>query len=371
MSAIVSRCLCENLYYFLDPCDPLTDNEDPYYAFHVNSIYELETGNDASTRPCGWKPNPHLDWVLDVPCAHPIEYCGSWLTSDTFLVSVDAQTTAAEAEFGGTLPIDDSCPLTGNYTLASTSELLQWVDGEQCCSSRCGSYAGDVAGCELFNDTGCLQTFVDNSVIDVTTIQQAYGDNAIFDGGWSGTASITSSEPYEWTIVSDPGGGAGTYKLQCELDWQYAVNVEVECESDAVCGTSTTQSLTFTGTITLVAQAFVNGLGCSLDNIVVSCGTSTPASQSNTACSSGGSWVAKLDRSASDDIGCGPPFTFRYDAPNEIAFALKPGIPTLSGGNFCSIEEFSDSQASKTQPLFYVTVECPIGPASEHTGDCP
>jgi len=384
MSMSAAACCCGQeacLYWCLVSCGDTGQPIDvPRYVYARCDVYELETGDSASNCPSDWVPNKYITWIQDPdPCELDPE-CGFFRCAANLLIAPTQITTSAVAQGLQTTPplaVSDVCPAdpVGPVSLASRSELLAWLEVDDCCSDECGNIPRGVGiPCHLLNSNACT--------VPITTIAaltqfrwfqpsgSASGTNAPFSGGWTGDVTV-GPLPSSWTIVTNGGGvNNSSYELEFVVPWTVSYSVTVDCSM----GTSgcfpspTTQSFSISSTFTVRAQvSSVTGLNCNTKDLIVSATSATVGLQAaNTTCQATTAyWVGGLGRSQANDIYCGHPFpaVMRYDSNNYTAFAFNIFQPDLLNyPPVCIDENFN----TVNNPLGYLEMITPLGPPTDY-----
>jgi len=369
-------CCCVADYWLLVNCsDPSTAISPPRYVYTRCDFYELQTGDSAANCPANWTPDPYIVWNQDpTPCtSDPV--CGYARRASDYGVVPTQITTAAVAQGLQTSPaltVSDACPAVANgpVTLASRSELLAWLDIDDCCSDECGNVApGTSVVCNLLSSDPCTVAL---STIAARTqfrwyapASSAYGNNSPFAGGWTGTVTL-GTMPSSWTIAADAGGAGGDYTLTYTVPWSVEYDVEVECDPDNTpgCGTTpTTQTLTFDSSLTVTASVTgVTALNCSSKALTVSSISTAAGTVANVTCGQTSAvWSGGLVRSIADDIGCINEINF--ESANYYAFAFKVLQPDLTGeAPVCLAEAYNTTSS----PLAYLEIITPLGDETDY-----
>lgn len=378
MSNLLKCCCGQCDYWLLVKCsDPTQAIDPPRYVYARCDVYELQTGDAAINCPAGWAPDPYIVWIQDPdPCEFAPE-CGFFRCAADFGIAPTQITTPAVNQGLQTTPpltVSDTCPgtLGGPVSLASRSQLLAWLDLDDCCSDACGNVAPGVAvPCHLLSSNPCtvaLSTIAARTQFRwLAPTASATGDNSGLPGGWVGTISV-GTLPSSWTITSDPGGANGTYTMEwtVPVTVSYAVTVNCDPFNTPGCGTTpTSQFLVFSSSITITASvANVTAINCSTLELNVSAVAASSSSIANLTCGqTNGQWSGGLTRSIPDDVGCAS--VIRFASANYYAFAFKVLEPNLTGhAPVCLDEAFT----TLTNPLGYLEIITPLGVPTDH---CP
>ena len=360
-------------YFTLFSCGSEQPMSSPRYFYSRCDVYELETGNPAEECPDDWIPNRYIVWNQDPsPCSSDPK-CGFFVCADSSLLAPTQITTAAVEQGLQTDPpltVTNDCPAVSNGpgTLASRSELLAWLDIDDCCSDECGNHPGGAAiGCYLRTSYPCTVAFQD--ILSRTKFQwlppsgNASGTNDVFPGGWFGALSI-GELPTTWTITNDPGGANGLYSAEWEVPVTVLYSVTVGCDpfNYPDCGSSpTTQLLSFSDTIRLQVGVNTFGFGCTNKRLMATVGVVSNSSIPNQTCGQSGNWYGGVESPFGLGIGCTS--EIRFSSANYFAFPVRVSQPSLAGYAPICLDEYFNTVDS---PIGYIEITTPLGPPEEY-----